>query len=48
MKILVDIKDSKADFLQELLHNLSFVKTKRLTPEKAQLPEDIGEAIKKC
>ena len=26
MKILVDVKDSKADFLIELLNHLSFVK----------------------
>ncbi len=29
MKILLDIKDNKADFVMKLLHNLSFVKAKK-------------------
>jgi hypothetical protein len=46
MKILVDIKDSKADFLLELLGNLSFVKAKSITPEKAELLEELSSAVK--
>ncbi len=34
MKVLLDIKDNKADFVMELLKNLSFVKTSKLTDEK--------------
>ena len=36
MKVVLDIKDSKAHFVMELLNSLSFVKTQPLTSEKAQ------------
>ena len=45
MKVLLDIKDKKANFVLELLRNLSFVKAKRLTDSKAQLVEEITEAV---
>ncbi len=45
MKILLDIKDSKAPFVMELLQNLSFVKTKTLSPYKAKVLEDVKEAV---
>jgi hypothetical protein len=45
MKVLLDIKDSKADFVMELLNSLSFVKTKKLTDEKTQLIAEIKEAV---
>ncbi|MBK6963482.1 MAG: hypothetical protein IPH20_05915 [Bacteroidales bacterium] len=45
MKILVDIKDSKAAFIMELLNNFSFVKAKPITNEKALLMEEIKEAV---
>ena len=45
MKVLLDIKDNKAAFVMELLHSLSFVKTRKLTSEKAQLIEEINEAV---
>ncbi len=45
MKVLIDIKDNKADFVMELLNNLSFVKTKTISPQKAQLLEEIKEAV---
>ncbi|MHC1775076.1 MAG: hypothetical protein AB9834_06625 [Lentimicrobium sp.] len=45
MKILVDIKDSKAAFIMELLNNFSFVKAKPITKEKALLLEEIKEAV---
>ncbi|MDP3643719.1 MAG: hypothetical protein Q8S54_11080 [Bacteroidota bacterium] len=45
MKILVDIRDNKADFVMELLNSLSFVKAHRITDEKAQLFEEIKEAV---
>ncbi len=44
MKILLDIKDSKADFMIELLKNFSFVKAEKLTPSKAQLLSDLKGA----
>jgi len=45
MKVLLDIKDNKADFVMELLENFSFVKAKTLSDEKAELMEEIKEAV---
>jgi hypothetical protein len=45
MKVLLDIKDSKAQFILELLINFSFVKTKPLTPYKADVLEGLKEAV---
>lgn len=45
MKILVDVKDNKAEFVLELLNNFSFVKAKTISPAKAQLIGEIREAI---
>ena len=44
MKLLLDIKDEKAGFIMELLKNFPFVKTKKLTPEKAEILSGIKEA----
>ena len=45
MKVLLEIKDSKAQFVLELLKNLPFVKAKNLTPYKAKILEDVKEAV---
>lgn len=45
MKVILEIKDSKAEFVMELLNSLSFVKAKPLTEEKSQLLEDLKEAV---
>ena len=45
MKVLLDIKDTKADFVMELLNNFSFVKAKPLSPYKAKVLEDVKEAV---
>lgn len=45
MKILLDIKDEKADFVMELLDSLKFVKAKPLTPYKAEVLEGLREAV---
>jgi polyhydroxyalkanoate synthesis regulator phasin len=45
MKVLVDVNDNKSDFILELLNNFSFVKAKPITPAKAQLLEEIKEAV---
>lgn len=45
MKVLLDIQDSKAAFVLELLANFKFVKTKPLTPYKAEILEGIKEAV---
>jgi len=45
MKLLVDVKDSKAASFMEMLGNLSYVKTKPLTDAKATLMGEIREAV---
>ena len=45
MKVLLDIQDSKALHLLEVLKSLPYVKTKQLTEEKAQLMSEIREAV---
>lgn len=45
MKVLLEIKDAKAQFVMELLKSLSFVKAKPLTPYKADVLEGIKEAV---
>jgi hypothetical protein len=45
MKMLIDIKDSKADFFMEVLRNFSVVKAKPVSAEKALLMEEIKEAV---
>ena len=45
MKVLLDIKDSKADFVLELLNNLSFVKAKPITKKKEKFLKEFKEAI---
>ncbi len=45
MKILLDIPDSKAPSLMEVLRSISYVKAKPLTDAKALLMEEIREAV---
>lgn len=45
MKVLLDIKDSKAASLLEVLRGLSYVKTELLSEEKALLIKEIKEAV---
>lgn len=45
MKVLLDIKDSKAHSLLEVLKGLPYVKTKELTPYKASVLEGLKEAV---
>jgi hypothetical protein len=45
MKVLLDIKESKAEFVLELLSYFSFVKIKQLTPYKAQVFKDLADAV---
>ena len=45
MKAVLDIKDSKASFIMELLGNFSFVKVQPITNEKALLLNEIKEAV---
>ena len=45
MKLILEVKDSKAGFVLELLGNLSYVKTGPLVPEKDLLISEIKEAV---
>ncbi len=45
MKVLLDIKDNKAAFFMELLKSFPYVKTKTLTPYKAEVLAGIKEAV---
>lgn len=45
MRVILDIKDSKAAFVMELLKSLPFVKAKPLTPYKAKVLEDVKVAV---
>ena len=45
MFVLLEIKDSKADFVMELLQSFSYIKTKLLTRGKAKLVNEINEAV---
>ena len=45
MKAVLDIKDSKASFVMELLGNFSFVKVQPISGEKALLLSEIKEAV---
>jgi len=45
MKVLVEIRDNKADFILELLNNFSFVKAKTISPVKAKFLEEMKEAV---
>jgi molybdopterin-biosynthesis enzyme MoeA-like protein len=45
MKVLLDIKDSKAVHLMEVLKGLSYVKATTISDEKALLMEEIKEAV---
>jgi hypothetical protein len=44
MKVLLDIKDNKANHLLEVLKGLSYVKATTISGEKALLLEELKEA----
>ncbi len=46
MKVLLDIEDSKAPFVIELLKNLTFVKAKLFNEEKEHLIAEIKRQSK--
>lgn len=45
MKVIIDVKDSKAAFVMELLNSLSFVKARPLSEEDVILVNEIQEAV---
>ena len=46
MKVMLDIKDNKAEFVMELLKNLSFVKATPVSPYKKKVLGDLKQAVK--
>ncbi len=45
MKILLEIKDNKANVVMELLNDLPYVKTTTISPTKALLIKELKEAV---
>ena len=45
MKVLLEIKDSKAPFFMEVLKNFTFVKAKPINEDQEQLIAEIKEAV---
>ena len=45
MKVLIDIKDDKADAVLQMLAKLTYVKTQQITESKAILIKEIREAV---
>jgi hypothetical protein len=45
MKVMLYIKDNKADFVMELLHNLSFVKVEPISAAKAKFLKELKASV---
>jgi hypothetical protein len=45
MKVLLDITDSKAPFIMELLKSFPYIKTQTITPAKARFIQELKEAV---
>jgi len=45
MKVLLDIPENKVNSMMEILNSISFIKVKPLTDSKAQVLNDIKEAV---
>lgn len=45
MKVLLDIKDNKAEFVMELLQSLSFVKAETISPAKAHFLKEFKQSV---
>lgn len=45
MKVLIDIKDDKADFVMELLNSLSFVKAERISVGKSKFLKELKASV---
>lgn len=46
MDLLLKVKDSKVEFLLELLKNFPFVKARQISPAKMKVMDEITEAVK--
>lgn len=45
MKVLLDIKDNKAEFVMELLESLSFVKAEPISASKARFLHEFKQSV---
>lgn len=45
MRVLLDIKDNKADFVMELLRSFSFVKAEPISPAKAKFFKELKASV---
>ena len=45
MKVLLDIKDSKGEFVMELLESLAFVKAEAISTSKARFLKEFKQAV---
>ncbi|MCE7063052.1 hypothetical protein [Dyadobacter sp. CY343] len=45
MKVILDIKDSKAGFVMGLLQRLPFVKAKPISKFQAEVLDDVSDAV---
>ncbi len=45
MKVLLDIKDEKSEFVLELLRHFDFVSAEELTPKETETLEGLKEAV---
>jgi hypothetical protein len=45
MKLVIEVKDNKAEFLMELLRSLSFVKSAAISSEKEAVLESVRTAV---
>lgn len=45
MKVIIDIQDSKAPFIMELLNSIPYIKTETILPAKALFLKELKEAV---
>ena len=45
MRVILDIPENKAAFVTELFNNMTFIKTRVISAERAHLLEEVKEAV---
>ncbi len=48
MKLTIEVRDDKADFILELLRNFSFVKMEEGAAEKARILDSLSQGLKEA
>jgi hypothetical protein len=48
MKVLMDVKDQKADFILELLNSFPFVKAEKISPSKAKFLLELRDSLEEA